>query len=289
MMPNTTRWLGKEESFRNLDLQMRRVMETPDPAIIKMYSRDDDDDEMNPIEVQLVGNLALLKVSGPLLNRSNWITRYLGIATYEDIRNQMMNLAEDDDIAGLMFNINSPGGSADGCFALGRFVRAYNDNVKGVVGFTDGEACSAAYALMTATSNMLMSEDAIVGSIGVLAVHTELTEMYKEIGIKHEVFRSTPHKALGQPVEKLTEQARAAIQKDVMHLHNNFVRYLSGMLDMDAESINKNIASGKTFTAPEAMKHKLVNNVMTFEEAVGKLATALEKPKPKGFLPQSKS
>ncbi len=283
MMPNTTRWLGREESFRSLDMEMRQAIRTPNPDVIKMYSGDDDEDS-NPIAVQLVGNLALLKVSGPLMNRSNWVTRYLGIATYEDIQNQMMSLAEDDDIGGIMLNINSPGGMADGCF-----VRAYNDNVKSVVGFTDGEASSAAYALMAATANKLMSEDAIVGSIGVIAVHSEMTELYKEIGIKHEVFRSTPHKALGQPVEKLTEQARAAIQKDVMHLHDNFVRYLSRMMNMEPEAINRNIASGKTFTAPEAMKHQLVNNVMTFEEAVGKLATALEKPKPKGFLPQRNS
>ena len=286
IIPETTRWFGTAEAVHSLDGAMRQVLRNPvDPAVLKMYD-DDEEDERNPITIDLVGGLAILNISGDMMNRANWLTRYLGIATYQDIRSQVTKLAQDERVKGMMLNLDSSGGMAEGCFALCRFIRAVNDNIKPVVSFTDSKAHSAAYALMVSGSKKLMSEDASVGSVGVIAVHAEMTKMYEEIGIKHTVFRSAPYKALGQSVEKLSEEAKAEFEKEIKQLHDSFVGHIAGMTGLDKAFVSESIATGKTFTAKESKKLQMVDNVMTLEEAAGKISAALEKSRPTKAIPQ---
>lgn len=288
-MMDTTHWLGPAESFHTLDNAIRQVLNKPaDSLIVKMYE-DDEEDERNPVTIDKVGTLAILNISGGMMNRSSWITRFLGIPTYQDIRSQVIKMAQDDGVRGLMLNLDSAGGMAEGCFSLCRFIRAINDSVKPVVSFTDSKAHSAAYALMVSGSKRLMSEDASVGSVGVIAVHAEMTEMFKDLGIKHTVFRSAPYKALGQSVEKLTPEAQAEIQRDIMAMHNTFVTHIHKMTGLEKSFINEEVANGRTFNASEAKRKQMIDNVMTLEETAGKLSAALEKQRPaKAVIPQSR-
>lgn len=289
MIQNSALWAGSEHSFQGIDLAMRQLGQNPpDVNVIKMYD-DDDEDERNPVTIDRVGSLAILNISGAMMAKSSWMTRYLGIPTYQDIRSQLTRVAQSDAVNGIMLNIDSNGGLVEGCFSLCRFVRQINDKLKPVVSFTDARAHSAAFAIMVSGSKKLASEDASLGSVGCIAVHAEMTKMFEEMGVKHTVFRSAPYKALGQREEKLTDEAKAEFQKEIMMAHNKFETHIYTMTGVDKNKIHTEIADGRTFTASEGKKKEMVDSVVTLEEAVGKLSAALDKQRPaKAVIPQSR-
>lgn len=280
-------WYGSEEDALHYEAGMRTYIERfgslTAPALdAGVMLRDDDDDERddNPVQITRYDNLAVLDISGGLASETSRFTRWYGMTTYQDIKERFVNLADDNDIGGILLNFNTNGGNAEGCSLLARFIREYSNKVKPVFSFTGSKAFSAGYWLFAGGARTFMDEDAKIGSVGCIAVHFEVTEMYKQMGIKPRVFRSAPNKALGSPYEKLTDKAAEKMQKDVDFWHVRFVNGIAGLTGLDPTVVGKTIATGDTFDCTEAAERGMVTGVLSFETAVDKLSKVVAKKKP---------
>ena len=262
-------WLGTEESASDFYSLLQKGLEkfgTLDPAL---SSEEDEDD--NPIGYQVEDGLAILTIKGPTWTSSNEMTRWYGIATYEDIRNRLVEALDDQNIKQIMLNIDSPGGQASGVGALSKFISRV-DKIKPVRTHTGGMMASAAMWYGSAAREVVADEDARVGSIGVISVHFEYTEAMKKDGVKATVFRSAPYKALGQPYEKLSEAAERQITKEIKAIHDKFVSRLATNLKLEESVIASKIATGEVFDAPRGLALGLVHRVATVDETVARLS-----------------
>lgn len=281
MIPTNFVWAGDESSL-DMYLSLLKRVQTGEltPPEVKAMQGDDEEDN-NPVGLDVVGNVGVMTISGGTVTSSNWLTRLFGIVSYGDIKERFYQAGEDPNIKGVLMRVETSGGMAEGVGGLSTFISNFNNKVKPVVAHTETKAFSAGYWYGTAGQRTVMGEDARVGSVGAILVHTEYTEAMKQNGIKATVFRSAPYKALGTPYEKLDEKATAELTREVNFWHSKFVKGIAGNLGLDEEKVKNTIANGKTYSAEEAPALGMVHSVLSFEETVGKLNAALEN-KPAG-------
>jgi len=170
----------------------------------------------------VIDGVALILVEGTLVNRLGSLEPYCGMTGYDGLRTQITGALQDPAVKAIVLYVDSPGGEVAGCFDLADFIfdaRA----VKPVYSIVDGLACSAAYALASATSRIAASETAIVGSIGVIVGHCDFSAMLDKAGIKVTLIYAGEQKAAGNPYEALPEETRAEIQAEIETVYSMFV------------------------------------------------------------------
>ena len=116
------------------------------------------------------GALAVIRISGPLEQHPNW--QWLD---YETILCQA-EAAFASTARAVALCVNSPGGSAAGCFELSRALRELSEKSRKPLGvFVDGMAASAAYAIAcAATPGLLMAP--MTSTVASLAVYEALID-----------------------------------------------------------------------------------------------------------------
>lgn len=273
------KWLGSESGAHSYLTTIADAMKKygsidGQPSL---YGARDEDLPDNPIGYDVNDGVAVISVSGGMANRSTWFTRWVGIPTYQDIRERFGEAAADEKVNGVLFHLDTSGGMAEGCRATASFVRQFNNKVKPVIGFTDSKALSAGYWLIAASQQIVADQDAELGSIGAIVVFMEYTEMMKNMGITPKVFRSAPHKAPVTPYEKLSDIGSKTLQDSIDRLHTMFTEGIADLRDMKVSVVKETIANGKVYPTKEALKLNMVDKSLSFEQAVAKISAALKK------------
>lgn len=126
-------------------------------------------------------------VAGALLSECPPIYEKLGLATrYKTIQQEADNLL-DSGARGILFHINSPGGTVAGCAECAEHIAALTVPT---MAYCDGLACSAAYKLASATGSIAASKSAEVGNIGSILSWADCDEFWKNIGVEFKALVS---------------------------------------------------------------------------------------------------
>ena len=124
--------------------------------------------------------------------------------------------------------INSPGGSPVQSALIAKRVRqlAAEHNVK-VLAFCEDVAASGGYWLAAAADEIIVDENSIIGSIGVISSSLGFVEAIKKIGIERRLHTAGDNKSFMDPFlpEKKADVTRLkSIQND---MHESFKAYIS--------------------------------------------------------------
>lgn len=214
--------------------------------------------------------LAVIPIHGSLLNRFSG--SYGGATGYNFIRSQLRAALADDDVKGIVFDVNSPGGEAAGCFELASEIKASRD-VKPSLALVDTLCASAAYALSSAATKMSVVRSATVGSIGVLVMHADVSTLLDNLGIKISLIHSGKHKVDGNPFESLSEPVRKDIQANIDELRTEFVSAVASNRGLEEQAVFDTEA--RTYRGKKAVEMKLADEVASVQDAVSSFMSAL--------------
>lgn len=263
-------WLGSRESWDYVE--RLRVSAEANPQMFY-----DDEGAGNPVGLQLVGDkLAVISVNGPTISTTTYWSRYVGVPSYMDIAEQLIKSADNEKVKATLLKLDTPGGDAKGVAKLSRLISELSDKVKPIITFNDGAMASAGFWYGTASSQVISDEDGMTGSLGAIAVHTEMSEMRKKMGIVDTVIRSAPQKALATPYEPLSEDGRKSIEEAIDRYHSSFVKAIASNRQLEKPYVDSEIASGKMFTAKEALKLKIIDRVLPFEQVVARMLKGID-------------
>ncbi|UWQ59960.1 S49 family peptidase [Leisingera caerulea] len=148
--------------------------------------------------------VAVIEVLGSLVRRGSWLGQSSGMTSYEGLRAQIAAAAADPEIKAIALELDTPGGEAAGAFELAALVREVRE-VKPVYAFCAESAYSAGYAIASQASQIVVPEFGGCGSIGVIAMHAEMSRKLEQDGIAVTVIRAGQHKAEGNSVEPLPD------------------------------------------------------------------------------------
>lgn len=214
-------------------------------------------------------NVATIPIKGVILKSVPWYFEWLGIdaVSTDALTEQVRSAANDPDVHGIRFDVDSPGGTVDGVQELASTIRSASA-AKPTSASVSNLCASAAYWLASQTQAIDAHPAAEVGSIGVYSVLDDFSAMYEEAGIKTHVVSSHPLKGTGVEGAPITDAQLADVKRMIDGYADLFVADVSRGRNgkMSREQIEKH-ATGQTWLGKEALSAGLVDSVRGDETA----------------------
>lgn len=212
-------------------------------------------------------NVGVIAIDGSMIPGEAGFLSYFGAVGYGDIRNALVEAAMNPEVKSIMLNINSGGGAVDGCADCASLIARVN-KVKPVMTYADGAIASAAYWIGSQASAVLIGPTTIAGSLGVVLKHAEMSKMRAAVGITDTVIRTGEFKQLANPVEPLTDVAKAELQQLSDDIYSVFLGQVADARGMSAQAVDAKMGKGREFVGQRAVSVGLADGIATYEGAL---------------------
>lgn len=169
----------------------------------------------------VVDRIAVIEIAGTLVHRGAWIGQSSGLTSYEGIAAQLQAALADPAIRGIALDIDSFGGEVAGAFDLADRIRTARAQ-KPVHAFVADHALSAAYALASQADRIILPRTGAVGSIGVVAMHSDMSGALDQKGIAVTLIHAGARKVDANPYQPLPEAVRDRIAGELEDLRQLF-------------------------------------------------------------------
>jgi len=204
----------------------------------------------------------ILYVDGPLFKRANLFVELSGATSYEILRRDLQVLMDDPTIRSVMFMIDSPGGEANGCDELAAAIYGFRGQ-KPMTAYVSGQACSAAYWIASSADKIVVSDAAVLGSIGVVLGVTDTSGADERRGVRKVEFVSS--QSPGKRPDIATDAGRARIQKMVDDMANVFVSAVARNRKVSAEDVITKFGGGGVEIGAKAVALGMADRVGSIE------------------------
>jgi capsid assembly protease len=219
------------------------------------------DDQRKPFA--FAQGIALIPVTGSLINRFGGSYGY--VTGYNFIRAQVAAAGLDPDVKGIIFDMNSYGGEAAGCFECAADIPKFA-NGKPTMAVVDSNCYSACYALASQCDKIVVTPSGGVGSVGVVAMHVNVGKVYESFGYEITFIFAGDHKVDGNPFESLSDEVKADMQASIDKSYNAFVILVASGRKLDEKVIRDTQA--RTYRADDALRLGLIDEIATPQQAV---------------------
>jgi ClpP class serine protease len=162
----------------------------------------------------VVDGIAVIEIAGTLVHRGAWIGQSSGLTSYEGIAAQLQAAVADPGVRGIALDIDSFGGEVAGAFDLADRIRAARTQ-KPVHAFVAEHALSAGYVLASQADWIVLPRTGAVGSIGVVALHTDMSGALEQKGIAVTLIHAGSHKIDANPYQPLPEAVHDQMQREL--------------------------------------------------------------------------
>lgn len=213
--------------------------------------------------------VAVIPMQGVIAKRMNMFADISGGVSTELVARDIADALADQAVHSIVLHMDSPGGTADGTQALARTVMAARGSGKQIVAFADGVMASAAYWIGSAAQRVYMADGTTqVGSIGVVATHTDVSGMEEKAGVKTTEIYAGQYKRIASSYSPLSKEGKQSIQDQVDYLYGVFVADVAAQRGVPEETVLKNMADGRIFIGQQAIAAGLVDGVSTLDALV---------------------
>lgn len=211
--------------------------------------------------------IGILNVSGVLSYRAGMFADSSGGQSIERTQSEFRKLQARDDVDVIVMNYDSPGGAVSGIQEFGDEIAA---STKKVVAIANPTAASAAFWLYSAASEKYIIPSGQIGSVGVIAVHSDATEALAKEGIKQQIVYAGKYKAEGY--QELNQEGLDHLQALVDSYYTDFINSLSKFSNQTAKYVESHFGQGRMVRAETAKENKMTNKIMTFDKLIANLS-----------------
>ncbi len=197
-------------------------------------------------------NLATLMLSGPIIQAEK---------TVEEIE----NLAKDQDIKGVLFIVDSPGGAVAPSVEISMAIKRLKTK-KPVVAYAAGTMASGSYYASIWASRIVANPAATIGSIGVIMEGLNIKGLIDRIGVKPQIVKAGKYKEAGTPFREWTPEERREIETHVLDIYHMFVDDVAKARSLDPTH-PETFADAKIFIAEKAKRVGLIDQIGSIEDA----------------------
>lgn len=259
----TNLWLGSQTSYE-------AVLEAKANAISKFG---DKVEAPLPQLLTVQGNVGIVDIRGSLVNGHAGFMSYFGVTGYGDVRDALVAALQAPEVNSILLNIDSGGGAVAGVHETAQLISRV-DKVKPVFSYNGGTEASAALWLGSSARTSYVAETALTGSLGIIMVHAERSKQLEQDGVKVTVIRAGSEKALANPYEPLSKEAKAGLESKAQAMYDVFLGHVAERRGMSNTVADTKFGQGKEFVGKQAVEAGLVDHVGTLEDAYTKASTA---------------
>jgi signal peptide peptidase SppA len=220
-----------------------------------------------------VDGIAVIPVNGSLLHGHGYIGSYY--SGYEAIVSLFDSANADPDVKGILFIVNSPGGTVAGCFDACDHIYE-SKGAKPVWSLYDDMACSGAMCIGSAADRRLTTQTAISGSIGVIQIHVSYEGMINESGMEITLIYSGAHKVDGNPYKNLPDDVYEQFKAECNTLKMQFAEKVARNIGIDIQQVIDTEA--RTYTGQEAINAGLADELINSHHIISHFKEYLSTP-----------
>lgn len=257
-------WAGDEDSWNAVTVAEAKVAEGQKQG---RFLSDAMESELPPLWNK-AGSIGVIDISGSLVDGSAGWMRLFGVNGYEDIINAARAASADPDVKSLLFNVSSGGGDVHGLADFAVEINAIS-KTKPSLTYTKNTMASAAYWSGSSVAGpIIMAPTAEVGSLGILQVQRNISKQLEMQGISMTIHRAGDMKARVNPIEELTDKAKAHLDEQLNDLHTMFKKVVAkNRPGMSTEELAL-ATDGRTFLGQRAIKAGLADSLGSFDLAL---------------------
>lgn len=212
-------------------------------------------------------SIVMIDIIGPIL-------KYGDVCTYGSVDHQMTisKFANAKNIAGIILNVDSPGGEAAGTASLANTIRQAI-KMKPVVGIVqDGIAASAGEWIFSACQECYVTEETdAVGSIGAYTTIYDVSGWFEDQGIKEYTIYAPQSKDKNGEYRQVLDskgENTTLIEEDLRFLVEDFKKDVTAFRGQRLKTAKEDPFTGKMYNAAAAAKIGLIDGIKSLEQVV---------------------
>lgn len=216
-------------------------------------------------------SVAVIDVMGPIFARADMFAQISGACSLETLERRLDEALYDDEVSAIILQIDSPGGQVTGTHEFAHYLKEAGE-IKPIVAYVSGMACSAAYWICSATSHIYADRTASIGSIGVVATWTDDSKARSNAGlVDYEIVSSqSPNKRLSP---KSTE-GKAELQKNIDGLADIFIEDVATFRRVSTDKVMSDFGQGSTFLAEQAVDLGMADEISNLRDVIASVSAA---------------
>ena len=213
--------------------------------------------------------VAVIPIVGSMSHRATGIEAMSGMTSYTTLQKQFEAAFNDPNVGSILMDIDSPGGSVAGAFDFRDYLMS-KKGTKPVYALARDAMCSAAYLIGSTADKVYATQTARVGSIGVVAMHTDASGKMEKEGLKPTFISAGKFKTAGNPYEKLEGEKLKYLQDSVDESYDMFINAVA-----DARGIDKKVirdTEARVYGGKKAVEIGLADGIRTYESVIAEMS-----------------
>ena len=197
-------------------------------------------------------NLQIIELNGPIM-------------IVDEVLEKIADASTNPLVKGVLFKVNSPGGAVAPSVEIAYAIKELNQ-IKPVVAYASGIMASGSYYASIWATKIVANPGSMIGSIGVIMQSVDASELMSKIGVKTQTVKVGSYKEAGTPTRQWTKVEKDELQKITQNTYDMFISDVSNARKLKKEN-HKDFADAHIFTASQAKKVGLIDNVATITTA----------------------
>ncbi len=223
---------------------------------------------------KVVDGAAIIPVHGTLAHRFGSVKPYSGMTGYDGIKLNFDMAEADPEVKGILYDIDSPGGSVNGMFDLVEHIK--KNQTKPSRSIVDPMAASAAQFFSAVAEDVTLSKTDRMGSIGAMTAHFDVSKAMESSGRKITLIAAGARKVEGNPYEALPEAVFNSRKSELEVIREMFVQGLVDMRGCDFKALMDTEAA--VLSSAEAVDLKLATKIMSPDDSMNEFIDQINKP-----------
>lgn len=259
-------WMIEPNAFRSLLKRAEAVSSDAIQAAMQAYG----ERQHTPPAPIIVGDVAVINVSGPIIYRASWISELFGFAAVETVRAKFRAAMANPDIKTIVFRGETPGGIID-------MVPEFADEIfaargqKALIGVADTYVASCGYWIFSQCDRLVVPRSGMVGAVGAYLTHENIAGMLEKMGIEITFIQHGDNKTEGNPYEALSEETKAHLKGQIDVVGGYFDQAAARGRGISRQAVLDTFGQGRMYLGKEAVALGMADAVGTFEQVMAKL------------------
>lgn len=212
------------------------------------------------------GAVAVLPLHGIITQHRSVFSELLGGTSTDGFGQEFMRVVRDPSVATVIIDVDSPGGSVYGLEELAGEIYAARRR-KRLIAIANSRMASGAYWIGTAAAELVVTPGGEVGSIGIVAAHTDVSEAKRMAGAT-PLCSAGCYQAEAMPHQPSGDPARAAIQADVESWYASFISAVARHRGVRPADVRHGFAGGRVVRDDEVVRLGMADRVATLEDTI---------------------
>lgn len=216
---------------------------------------------------QRMGAVEVIPVHSLITQRYTWLTWLYDGTSLEWLAEAIREAVEDSEVAAVVLDVDSPGGSVDGLIEFAAELRTMVAQ-KPIVAVTNPTNASAAFWASAGATEMVITPSGSIGSVGIYAMHVDESRFLEAEGVTVTLIHAGPYKVEGNPYEPLSEEARSTLQGEVDHFYRAFTSDVAKGRGTQVSTVVDAFGGGRMVMPAAAQAAGMVDRIATLADTV---------------------